>query len=206
MSIGERRDVSVRAVTVEDNSEVSAVMARAFADDPLINWILPKESVRVPRMTKMMEVMVPRMLPLDNVEMYTTADRAGLAQWQGPESWDVPARAMLPVMPRVVGILGLGAMSRYSKTMGALKKVHPKEPHWYLAGIGTDPPKQGTGVGSALVRHMLERCDAEKVPAYLETQKPRNVPWYERFGFRVTGEIDLPGGGPHMWLMWRDPQ
>ncbi|MGE4363035.1 MAG: GNAT family N-acetyltransferase, partial [Mycolicibacterium sp.] len=32
-----------------------------------------------------------------------------------------------------------------------------------------------------------------------------NVPYYLRFGFEVTGELTIPGGGPTMWQMWRRP-
>jgi hypothetical protein len=32
------------------------------------------------------------------------------------------------------------------------------------------------------------------------------VPFYERHGFRVTRELTVPGGGPVLWLMWREPQ
>ena len=52
---------------------------------------------------------------------------------------------------------------------------------------------------------VLERCDAEGTPAYLETDTERNVQLYERHGFEVTEEFDLPGGGPPVWLMWRPP-
>jgi GNAT superfamily N-acetyltransferase len=94
---------------------------------------------------------------------------------------------------------------RFLRVMHKVEKAHPEEPHWYLACLGTDPPKQRTGVGTTLVGPVLERCDKEGLPAYLETQKPENVPYYERFGFRVTGELDITEGGPHVWLMWRDP-
>ncbi|MFD0534677.1 GNAT family N-acetyltransferase [Actinomadura luteofluorescens] len=67
-------------------------------------------------------------------------------------------------------------------------------------------PAQGNGLGAALLRSRLDRCDTEGLPAYLESSKERNVPYYERFGFRVTRELPLPGKGcPPVWLMWRDP-
>ena len=53
---------------------------------------------------------------------------------------------------------------------------------------------------------VLERCDDEGVPAYLESSKEKNVPYYERHGFRVTGELRLPKDGPPLWAMWRDPK
>ena len=51
----------------------------------------------------------------------------------------------------------------------------------------------------------LSRCDAEHAPAYLESSKPDNVPYYERFGFEVTGEIVVPNG-PTLIPMWRRPR
>ena len=39
----------------------------------------------------------------------------------------------------------------------------------------------------------------------LETGNPRNVGYYERFGFRVVDDADAPEGGPHVWFMRRDP-
>jgi GNAT superfamily N-acetyltransferase len=83
---------------------------------------------------------------------------------------------------------------------------HPQTPHWYLAVLGTDPPEQGKGVGSSLLSPVLERCDEEALPAYLESSKEENVPFYARHGFEVTKTVDLPRGGPPLWLMWREPR
>jgi predicted N-acetyltransferase YhbS len=82
---------------------------------------------------------------------------------------------------------------------------HPKEPHWYLMLLGTDPAVRGAGFGQQLMRSRLDRCDAEGAPAYLENSNPANEAYYLRFGFEVTGEMQLPNGGPKMWPMWRRP-
>ncbi len=83
-------------------------------------------------------------------------------------------------------------------------RVHPREqPHWYLAFIGVDPVRQGYGVGAALLRSRLRRCDEEGLPAYLESSKLENVPIYQHFGFHVTGTLGLPEGAPVVSTMWR---
>jgi len=71
--------------------------------------------------------------------------------------------------------------------------------------LGTDLAHPGEGVGSALVRHVLhDRANASE-PAYPETESEANVPLHERRGFGVVGDLDVPGGGPHLWLMWTRP-
>ena len=87
-----------------------------------------------------------------------------------------------------------------------IEKRHPAEPHLYLSVLGTDPPRQGEGIGGALLAPGLALCDTEGLPAYLESSKERNLAYYARFGFRVTGETRLPRGGPTVWSLWRDPR
>jgi len=87
-----------------------------------------------------------------------------------------------------------------------MKRVHPEEPHWYLAVIGSDPTVRGKGFGQVLMESRLRRVDAEHAPAYLESTKQENIGYYQRYGFEVTGEIVLPDGGPTMWPMWRLPR
>ena len=71
--------------------------------------------------------------------------------------------------------------------LGDLEKLHPSEPHYYLEFIGTDPAHQGKGMGTQLITPMVERCDTEGVPAYLESSNLRNVPFYARHGFEQVG-------------------
>jgi ribosomal protein S18 acetylase RimI-like enzyme len=201
-----RKEITARPATPDDSKELAAATARAFEDDPLFEWFLPDASTRLAKMTAMYEAILPRMARVSFIEVTTTTDVSGIGIWAGPEKWDPPATAMLGAMPKLLRRVGLRPVAKLASAMGALKKAHPKEPHWYLAGLATDPPHQRTGVGTALVTPKLEVCDKEHLGAYLETQKAANVPYYERFGFRVTKEIDLPKGGPHLWLMWRDPQ
>ena len=85
-----------------------------------------------------------------------------------------------------------------------MSRHHLREPHYYLAALGTDPSHQRKGIGSALIQPVLDRCDRESLPAYLESSKRTNIPFYERHGFEVVEELEVPGG-PKLWPMVRRP-
>ena len=86
--------------------------------------------------------------------------------------------------------------------MEQMAGVHPSEPHWYLPLIGVDPLYQGRGLGDALMAHALRRCDADHLPAYLESTNPRNISLYERHGFKAIGRIQV-GMSPPLVPMLR---
>ena len=51
----------------------------------------------------------------------------------------------------------------------------------------------------------LARIDTGGHPAFLESSNPANTPRYERLGFVVCGEFELPEDGPNVTQMWREP-
>jgi GNAT superfamily N-acetyltransferase len=71
--------------------------------------------------------------------------------------------------------------------------------------MGVATVRQGRGIGSALLGAVLERCDREGVPAYLEATCERNRDLYARHGFTLRDEVRLPEG-PTLWPMWREPR
>jgi GNAT superfamily N-acetyltransferase len=90
------------------------------------------------------------------------------------------------------------------RALAELDASAPREPHWHLSLLGVDPDRQGEGIGSALLRPVLERCDHGRRPAYLETSKPANLRFYARHGFAVRDEVELRGG-LRVWTMLRAP-
>jgi ribosomal protein S18 acetylase RimI-like enzyme len=68
--------------------------------------------------------------------------------------------------------------------------------------VGVVPQVQCAGLGGALLRRGLERADAQRMPAYLEATNWRNAKLYRRFGFEVSGIVDVPGY-PKIIAMWR---
>jgi len=178
-------------------------MARAFAGDPALGFLLGSED-RVERLERFFEAEL-RLVALPHEIVWTASDHSGGAVWARPGAWRVPIGATIREAPAMVGVfrrrLGLAFWARMR-----MEARHPKRPpSYYLAAIGVEPAGQGRGEGSALLEPMLERIDAEGACAYLEASTPRSRVLYERHGFVQTGEIGLPRGGPSIWPMWREP-
>lgn len=200
-------DISVRHAQRNDVRAGSQVLGRAFYDDPVMCWMLPDADLRRRKLPRLFDALI-RHHHLTNGACAVASDGGhvvGAALWDPPGKWRHTRSEELRAMPGLLLALG-GALRRGLGAAELMKKAHPEEPHWYLAMIGTDPAVRGKGFGQALMRSRLDRCDAEHAPAYLESSNPDNVPYYERFGFEVTGEVKLPDGGPTLWPMWRQPR
>lgn len=199
--------IKVRAAHKADVSALSHVLGRAFYDDPVTMWLMPDNRVRAARLPRMFGALTRHHhLAAGGAQVAgTDAAIGGVALWDPPNRWRPSRRAQLLAIPTMIRAFGsrLAAAREFEELMA---RVHPEEPHWYLATIGTDPAMRGQGLGQLLMRSRLDRCDAERCPAYLESSKAENVPYYQRFGFEVTGEIVVPGDGPTLWSMWREPQ
>lgn len=196
---------AVRPAARADIREVASVLATAFDDDPVMTWMLPDDDARRSGLPRMFETLIRHHhLALGGVEVSTTADglAAGAALWDPPGHWKPSTVAQLRCLPGMVAAFR-GRVRVGAGVSEVMERAHPEEPHWYLSTIGTLPSARGAGHGRALLNSRLERCDREHAPAYLESSKQENVPYYQRFGFEVTDEIVLPGGGPTLWAMWR---
>jgi len=193
-------NTTVRDATWGEAGFISEMMARAFMDDPLIGHFLPDGLRRRRVLSRVFTMLLKLGLPYH--ACYTTSGFEAAAFWRPPNGWHVPFWQYIINGPEMLGIFG-GGVLRVMAAMDAIEKQHPKEPHWYLQAIGTDPAKQGKGYGSLVMRHQLTAADAAHLPCYLESSKSSNIPIYQSFGFRLTGEITLPGG-PTIFPMWRD--
>jgi GNAT superfamily N-acetyltransferase len=191
-------------MTVADVPAVAGALARAFEDDPHFSWMIRDDSVRLGRLERGFRLFINRLwLPQD--AGYTHLQNVGAALWMPPGTAHVGLLTQLRLGPGTVGAIR-GDTPRLLRALNFIERKHPREPrHWYLPIIGVSPAWQGRGYGAALLRPVLERCDAEQAPAYLEASTPRNRALYERHGFQVVEECRYASDGPPLWRMWREP-
>jgi len=198
-------EVTVEKATAQDTPTLAQTLARAFYDDPAIGWMVPDDERRLRVGPLGFGAWLEKIyLPKD--EVYTDPDRRAAALWAPPGKWRMSVGLQLRLAPRMMRVVGMKRLPLVVKGLTMMDKKHPDDrPHWYLAVLGTDPDHQGKGLGSAVMKPVLDRCDAEGVGAYLESSKEQNVPFYRRHGFEVIEEAHLPEGPP-LWLMWREPR
>ena len=193
-------DTAIRPAVKSDSEPLSQSLARAFYDDPVFSHFLPEDSTRLKKLEKVMSILFKLGQP--HGACYTTSNYESITLWRPPNEWDVPFWAYIVNGPALLSTFGTG-IGRVLSTMDMMEKVHPHEPHWYLQTIGTDPKFQGKGYGGVIMRDRLAAVDAAHMPCYLESSKDTNIPIYQSFGFRLTGEMQVPNG-PRIWPMWRD--
>jgi GNAT superfamily N-acetyltransferase len=194
----------VRRAEPGDHELVARSLAAAFAGDPAWSWLLPYPD-REQRQRLFFETALRYLVP-GRREVWVTEDGSAAAIWAPPGLWAVPVWIVLREAPPMMRVFGrrLQLAVRY---LARAERQHPRRPeHWYLEVLGTEPARQGQGLGSALMRPILALCDRDGLGAYLESSSERNRVLYERHGFEVTETFDMPGGGPSIRRMWRDPR
>ena len=190
----------VRTATPADLAAMGYVLAMALHDDPVMAWVVPDEDRRRATLPSAMELLAELFQPLGANRVNVSG--AGVAVWSPPG-----ATPGLEAEARFGD--GLEAtcpddLARLGEVMDLLAWHRPSEPHHYLNLLGVIPDHQGAGIGSALLRSVLDAADRRGEPAYLEASSPRNRALFERHGFAVVDELRTGDCAP-LWAMWRKP-
>jgi ribosomal protein S18 acetylase RimI-like enzyme len=194
-----RPSTQIRSATFDEMPRAVSAIVAAFITDPPARfaWPSPHDYLQaMPLATREFSGSC-----FEHGTAYVSADLCGAALWL-PPGVQPNGEAVERVFRDTAKREHLGDLLA---TFEKMDKSHPKEAHWYLPQIGVEPNAQGRGLGAALMRYALARCDQERALAYLEASKPQNIPFYQRFGFEVTGEIQI-GAGPGVTPMLRRPR
>ena len=195
--------VDVRKADRGERVGIAATLANAFANDPVCCWMSGLDDCEA-RMVPFWRSLVKTNLAKSD-EVYVADDLSGVAMWRGVDDWKLPPLDVARAVPALMRSLRL-RLPLALQLLGKMEKAHPTAPHYYLEFLGTRRDRQSKGIGTAVLAPILARCDAEGVPAYLESSNPRNIAFYARQGFVESGVVSAPKDGPKMTTMWREPR
>jgi ribosomal protein S18 acetylase RimI-like enzyme len=190
---------SVRSALPEERQAVLQTLMLAFAADPLVRWLTPKSEVFLGMMVPFFDAFGGA--AFDHGTAFVAEEGKAAALWLPPGiEPDVETMGAM-MQERGDPALQTDAFA----VLEHMGRYHPDAPCWYLPIIGADPAHQGQGLGAALMKHALERCDQEGQVAYLESSNERNVSLYQRHGFEIMGRIQH-GSSPVVTPMIRVPR
>lgn len=189
----------VKSATTSGRRQIVDVITLAFSSDPAARWMYPNSQQFLEYFPNFVRLFGGKAFKYESA--YYVESFAAAALWL-PPNIHPDENALVSLLKTTVSREIQDDLFAVFEEMG---NYHPREPHWYLPLIGTDPARQGKGCGSALLEHALARCDRDRKPAYLESSNPKNIPLYERFGFERLGTIQC-GSSPPVFPMRRDPK
>ena len=186
----------ISVVGRSNHSQFINCLVTAFASDPMARYAFPTASNYLAAWPEVMTEYVGS--GIEDETIWFIGDFHGVAAWLAPGCHQDDEK-LGPLIEKHVPADRLEEMFAVFEKLAA---YHPSEPHWYLPVIGVDPASRGNGLGSQLLEHTLRMVDEKKLPVYLESTNPANVPLYERFGFVVQDRLSL-GGSPMVTPMIR---
>lgn len=177
---------------------ILSVLTLAFAMDPAVRWVYPEPRQYLDEFEEFVDGFAGG--AFSHGSAYFVEGFGGAALWL-PPGIHPDDRALGTLFDRTLP----GRKGELERVFGEMDGHHPAEPHWYLPLMGVDPVLQGRGLGSALLREALARCDRDRSRAYLEATCSDNVALYERHGFEVRGTV-AADGRTLVWPMVREPR
>ncbi len=200
----------VKYIQSKQAEVLGAVLARAFSDDPANSYIFRGRERRINKMqwmfTRWVRILMPR------GAAYTTPDLAGAALWVPPQAvetvrlWEY-LRAGFWRAPFLITPGEARRAIEMFADANARARGYLDRPHWVLDTLGVAPEYQRKGVASALIEVALVQADRGHHPCLVITHNPRNIIFYQRFGF-VPLESDTLKNCPQVVItvLRRPPQ
>jgi GNAT superfamily N-acetyltransferase len=179
-----------------DRQQAISTVVSAFVEDPVERWLYPDREQYLEHFPEFVAALGGR--AFDEQTAWRLDEHPAVALWMPPET-EPDGDAIVNVLSTTV------SADKHEEMFSVLEQMeegHPTFAHWYLPWLAVEPLSQGGGLGGELLEQCLTLVDEGRLPAFLETPNPRNIPFYERHGFEVTAEAQA-GSCPPVTLMLR---
>jgi GNAT superfamily N-acetyltransferase len=191
----------VRHARRADLPGAAAVLVEAFAADPWFRWLYPDDATWPDCAGAWFGLVLDRAFPRGHT--YVTGD--GAVNWIPPDV-HFPEEADVGLAVELLGgQIGERAGAALG-VIGAAGAVFPDEPRFHCVYVGVRRAARGRGVGTSLLRRVLDVCDREGHAASLTSTNDANLPLYRSLGFVEIGSVPIPGTAHVMRPMWRAPR
>jgi len=172
-----------------DRVRVIEILAKAFEDNKSVSYIVKQDKKRLARITLLMEYAYFMCHTYGRVIL--SEDKNACALVLFPHTKKISLNGLYWDAKLVFKVMGIRNLLKVLRREGLIKQQHPKTPFYYLWFIGVDPLVRRQGLGGTLLRELIKEAELMRLPFYLETSTLTNIPWYQKFGFRIYHELDI---------------
>lgn len=173
----------------KDKNLVVNILAHSFVDNKSVNYIIKQDKKRAQRLKNLMGYSFDVCHLFGDV--FLSDNKKGCALILLPEKKKTNLKSILLDIELIVSCVGLFNIKKALDRETKIKKLHHKGLMYYLWFIGVDPDEQSKGIGSKLMGEIINEATSKQRPIYLETSTLKNIPWYEKFGFKIYNELDF---------------
>lgn len=179
----------MRRATVNDRQLVIDILKKSFEDNRSVNYVVKQDQKREDRIKGLMQYSFDVCNSFG--EVWISEDLQACALLLFPDKKRTSLKTILWDLKLALSVIGLDRVTAVLRRESMIKNFHPKKPFAYLWFIGVNPAKQNKGIGSAFIQEVIEKCEQDQRPIYLETSVERNLPFYKKFGFEIFQSLDL---------------
>ncbi|MBQ8029713.1 MAG: GNAT family N-acetyltransferase [Clostridia bacterium] len=174
--------MEIRKLSIKELKYFSRMAAEAYVNDPVHSYVTKNEKLR----KKFVYHFMIERLATSNREdiIYVDDEKRGICVWRKAHNeYDVFDFLMYPnwvflwlYFPKTIKTL---------MAYGHLDvKVFP-ENCYIISPVFVSPEHQGKGIATELIKQGIADLTAKGFKLGLEAQNPKNVPFYEKLGFKV---------------------
>ncbi|MDO7849886.1 GNAT family N-acetyltransferase [Hymenobacter sp. M29] len=204
-------NLPARRLEPADLSWAAAFLEVACADHPMLSYCC-----RGPKADEQRLWLLEQLLRfgLRYGRVYTNAEGNALAVWLGPEHSAATLRRLLRtgLLPAALWRLNWAGFQRLRHFLVATTWLRRHSlagsSHFYLLALAVHPANRGQGLGRSLLRVTLAAMQAGHSACYLDTQQPAQLAFFQRLGFRATGQCATgrAADAPTNWGLLREAQ
>lgn len=182
--------------TIKDKPLVIKILANSFDDNKSVNYIIKQDNKRAKRIKALMEYSFDTCFMFG--EVYLSNDKTACALILYPDRKKLSMKAIWADLTLVFKAIGINRASKAMSRESQIKSHYPNTPFYYLWFLGVLPSAQHKGIGSKLLAEIIQDSHQQNKQIYLETSTLKNLPWYEKFNFKIYHKINL---GYNLYMM-----
>lgn len=172
-----------------DKNLVADILTKSFENNQSVNYIAKQDEKRLTRIRSLMDYSFEVCYSFGDV--FLSDDRKACALVLYPDKKKTTFKSILLDIKLILSCIGVENIKKALSRESKIKQLQPKELMYYLWFIGVDPEHQNEGIGSGLLKDIIEDSKHKERPVYLETSTLKNLPWYKKLGFQIYNELDL---------------